>query len=233
MPSQPPGDGDGDAPVQDAACIVLVDRSKPAPRILLGRRLASQIFLPNKWVFPGGRVEPGDRALANLISQLSENQTADRARLPFALAALREMFEEAGIVLAEPAAPPTSLPEGWQTFAALGQMPAHDRLTPLARAITPPGHVRRFDTWFFLAERLAATVGSGEPDGELLDLGWFTLEQVRDLDLPHITRLIVDDVASVLNAQPSAATAEIPFYFQDNDVYRRTLIGLKEPICPP
>jgi hypothetical protein len=112
-------------------------------------------------------------------------------------------------------------------------MPAYSVLTPLARAITPPGLPRRFDTWFFVADRAHATPGHFEPDGELLDLGWYTLAEVCDLDLPTITRLIVDDVASWLEMGANAESRQIPFYFQANDGYKRTLIAPAEAPAPP
>jgi 8-oxo-dGTP pyrophosphatase MutT (NUDIX family) len=88
-----------ETPIRDAACLILVDRSEAEPRLLMGRRLATQVFLPNKWVFPGGRVEDDDRALAVQLAADVAAAANDTNRLAFALAAIRELFEEAGVVL--------------------------------------------------------------------------------------------------------------------------------------
>ncbi|MBR2536846.1 MAG: NUDIX hydrolase [Hyphomicrobium sp.] len=203
-------------PVRDAACLVLIDRSGPEPVLLMGRRLPTQIFLPNKWVFPGGRVDDADyvqaRAEAARLNGRFGTNAYDVAHMPFVMAAVRETFEEAGLAV-----------NASETHAA----PAG--LIPLARAITPPGLPRRFDTWFYIAEWHRSRAPTGTPDGELLDLGWFTLPEIRALDLPLITRLIVDDVAIAANASSETSPAQVPFYYQALDEYRRTLIS---PFAP-
>ena len=219
--------------IRDAACTVIIDRRENEPRVLMGRRRASQVFLPNKWVFPGGRVDDEDRTLAAELSAAVPGRDDNVSRLSFVLAAIRELFEEAGLLLDDPHATRRPLPGTWQHFARSGRMPAIRHLSPLARAITPPGLPRRFDTWFFVAERTNISKRTFEPDGELLDLGWFTLSEVRGLDLPHITRLIVDDVASWLELGANVETRQMPFYFQDIDGYKRTIIDASGPFLAP
>lgn len=211
-------------PIRDAACIVLCDQSEAETRLLLGKRRDTQVFLPNKWVFPGGRVDDEDRRLVAgiAVQNLSPSATA---RLPFIAAALRELNEEAGLTL---------------NFAGQGNdyNPAAinwacTMLIPVARAITPPGRPRRFDTWFFLADRTHANA-STEPDGELLELGWFTLTQTRQLDLPIITRHVVEDVAACLRRGTDAARrGPFPFYFQGAERYERQLISDDYATTPP
>lgn len=204
---------DEPTPVRDAACLVLIDRSGSEPLLLMGRRLPTQIFLPNKWVFPGGRVDDADHARAASLRDESDAKSYDIAHLPFVVAAVRETYEEAGLVIST---------DGDRTA-----------LTPLARAITPPGLPRRFDTWFYIAEWDRARQATGTPDGELLDLAWFTLAQIGALDLPLITRLIVDDVAILMSSPPEPAPARVPFYYQVLDEYRRTLISPAAPWPAP
>jgi 8-oxo-dGTP pyrophosphatase MutT (NUDIX family) len=244
-PSEKTSDGDGDTPIRDAACLVLIDRSLATPRMLLGRRLPTQAFLPNKWVFPGGRVDPDDRALAQImmtsrIAEPRENAGALTAQheaiTPFALTAVRETFEETGLLVGKaPEGLAAELPPAWQAMAAVSGAPSLTlaSLRPFARAITPPGFPRRFDTWFFCADWQAERAGSGIPDGELLDFGWFTLGEARALDLPIITRFIVDDVASLLAASPLSTDLQIPFYFQDKTEYRRTLMDSLDSLFAP
>jgi 8-oxo-dGTP pyrophosphatase MutT (NUDIX family) len=224
---------DSDTPIRDAACLILIDRSEPEPRLLMGRRQATQVFLPNKWVFPGGRVDDEDRALAARLSEASGAQANATTLVAFAIAALRETFEETGIVVASHMPPGDGLEAAWQVSSEGGKFPGSDGLKPLARAITPPGRPRRFDTWFFVKDWSRHRQAGGSPDGELLDLGWFTLAEVRALDLPIITRYIVDDVASVLATGGDTPSPLIPFYFQDVDGYRRTLIDASGPFLAP
>ncbi len=210
-------------PIRDAACVVVVDDDGSAPRLLLGRRHADQIFLPDKWVFPGGRVDPDDRAYA------AATDTAGSEGLrSFAYAAVRELYEETGLVIGDAGGRSVAGLEGWRAFAAAGFAPAIGHLEPLARAITPPGRPRRYDTWFFLARRRRIAAERAETDGELLDPGWFTVAECRRLDLPNITRLILDDVARHLENPEPRTSRGIPFYFQDSSGFQRTLI---EPGC--
>jgi 8-oxo-dGTP pyrophosphatase MutT (NUDIX family) len=239
MAASSPDGGIDPARIRDAACVVIVDDDGGTPRLLLGRRHADQIFLPSKWVFPGGRVDPGDHELAASWQQRAPQPAAAQVPLAFALAAIREVFEETGLLIGrEPnllgSAPPSQeWPVSWQGLVATGHEPAWDRLTPIARAITPPGRPRRYDTWFFLAHRAAVSAVHGTGDGELLDPGWFTLTEVRALDLPNITRLIVDDVATRLDRGFGHENAPIPFYFQDNAGFQRVLIDVQGVTARP
>ncbi len=108
--------------------------------------------MPGKFVFPGGRVEPGDRRMsaAGPLDPVVEEKLNARTRRPspgfaraLALAAIRETFEETGLALGVAAyGAPTSPPAGaWARFAAAGVFPALDGLDFVARAITPPGRL--------------------------------------------------------------------------------------------
>jgi hypothetical protein len=111
--------------------------------------------------------------------------------------------------------------------------PAH--LFPLARAITPPGRVRRYDTWFFVASASAVSADYATTDGELLDLGWFTLSEAGNLDLPNITRLVLNDVAAVIGNRPALRDTDepLPFYYSVDSAFRRDLISCKVTPSPP
>lgn len=219
-------DDDNAVPIRDAACIVLTDTSDGEPRLLLGKRRATQVFLPNMWVFPGGRVDDEDRVLASTLD-LPEGLPGRAARVPFVVAAVRELYEEAGLLLGTDDQHSELAAGANGTARALSadrMRQACSILKPLARAITPPGRPRRFDTWFFLTCR-TLTGETKAPDGELLDLGWFTLNEARGLDLPTITRFIVEDVASSLKRGPSASEGPFPFYYQGPSSYERRLIS--------
>jgi 8-oxo-dGTP pyrophosphatase MutT (NUDIX family) len=138
---------------RDAATLILLDHSGGAARVLLGRRHDGHKFMPGKFVFPGGRIEPCDRrmSIAGPLDAVVEEKLNARTRRPssgfaraLALAAIRETFEETGLALGvtDHGAPPEA-PEGaWARFAATGVFPALDSLDFIARAITPSKAVR-------------------------------------------------------------------------------------------
>lgn len=69
----------------------------------------------------------------------------------------------------------------------------------VARAITPPGRVRRFDARFFTADAaLLETLDRPAGSGELEEIAWFTADEARGLDLPSITRFVVEEVTQRL-----------------------------------
>jgi 8-oxo-dGTP pyrophosphatase MutT (NUDIX family) len=189
---------------KDAATLIIVRRDSSQAKILMGKRAASHKFMPNKYVFPGGKVDAGDSRIrppkdlhSSVLQRLMKGCSESRARA-LALTAIRETFEETGLVLGEPASPTINTRSAhWQAFLQHGVNPRLDTLNVIARAITPPYRNRRFDTRFFMVEaRLiqgdvhAAPVGSGE----LLALHWVTLEEAEKLELPIITRMILKEV---------------------------------------
>lgn len=189
---------------KDAATLILTRDRGDGAEVLMGRRAPGHVFMASKWVFPGGRVERSD-ATAAFASDLSPTDTARLAReVPvrraraLALAAVRETFEETGLLLAAPA-PPASVAGGWREFRAAGALPDLAALSYVARAITPPGRTRRFDARFFMAPAEALltpepTAGSGELD----EIAWLPLGEARALDLPAITRFVLGEVAERL-----------------------------------
>lgn len=225
---------------RDAATLILVDRDKALPRILLGKRRADMKFMPGKYVFPGGRVDKTDRnadsgdelaplETAKLLVDMKGGVNPIKARA-LALAAVRETYEEAGIILGAPISghkPPADA--SWQKFYGQGFVPRLSPLVFFARAITPPGRPRRFDTRFFCAEASAIVHRGSPPDDELSDLVWMSIEEARSLDLPPITRVILEDLGDRLQLGPlTASTAPVPYYFNKNGTFKRQLIVAPE-----
>ncbi|MGZ9100356.1 MAG: NUDIX hydrolase [Brevundimonas sp.] len=189
---------------KDAATLILTRLRKGEAEVLMGRRAPGHVFMAAKWVFPGGRVDRSD-FLAASASDLPQAETARltrevparRARA-LALAAVRETFEETGLLLAAPA-PAAPVAGPWREFRAAGALPDLAALAYVARAITPPGRTRRFDARFFMADARALlhpepTAGSGELD----EIAWLPLAGTRSLDLPAITRFVLGEVAERL-----------------------------------
>jgi len=227
-----------------AATLILVDRSKGAPRILMGRRHPDAVFLPDKFVFPGGRLEAADADLET-TGALAPREAAcllrglrglggDRMARAFAVAALRETFEETGYLVAAAGmsgSPPTPAPESkvvdlnapdWPELIRRGVRPDLGKLRYVARAITPPGRPRRYDTRFFLAEAEAVRAVAPRTDGELSEIGWFGLDKISAYDLPSITRLVLRDLETALTC---GQDSEIPFYFWRSGAFRRALLS--------
>ncbi|MDP1630380.1 MAG: NUDIX hydrolase [Caulobacter sp.] len=193
--------------IRHAATLIVVRRDAKKPRLLMGRRNRGHAFMPDKWVFPGGRVDRGDFTApsANDLTPEVEAKLALTARhasprLPHALAmaAVRETFEEAGLLLAK-SAPPRPGVGGWREFLEIGALPDLSALDFVARAITPPYRPRRFDARFFMAEAEALLSLERRPDcGELDEIEWVNLDEALALDLPNITRFVVQEVAERL-----------------------------------
>jgi len=195
---------------RDAAALVI---TRPGPHgisVLLGQRHRGHAFMPNKFVFPGGRVDPSDARAPHVgslrphvLAKLVHGCTPARARA-LALAAVRETFEEAGLLIGRrEEAPPHTRARAWAPFLAHGVVPALDLLEYVARAITPPGNQRRFDTRFFWVDAEFAHEASGAAlagSGELQGLRWVPLAETHALDLPEATQMAVAEVAKRLAA---------------------------------
>jgi 8-oxo-dGTP pyrophosphatase MutT (NUDIX family) len=222
---------------RDAATLIIVDTTAGEPRVLLGRRRLDLVFMPGRYVFPGGRVDASDRLVAvehdlapgnieNLMVAMKGSRSPIRARA-LALAAVRETFEEAGILIGAPSGasvPPKA--EAWQRFFSHGFQPALTPLTFFARADTPPGRPRRYDTRFFCVAAEAIVHRVAAADGELSDLEWHTIEQARALDLPNITRVVLEDLGERIAAGAlQKCDVPVPFYHRRNGNFHRDLIG--------
>ena len=200
-----PRTGDRQRP-KDAATLILTRTRSGQAEVLMGRRASGHVFMASKWVFPGGRVERTDASAASAselppvdAARLAREVTPRRARA-LALAAVRETFEETGLLLAKPA-PPASVAGPWREFRASAALPDLAALSYIARAITPPGRSRRFDARFFMADAAALlhpepTAGSGELD----EIAWIRLAEAETLDLPAITRFVIGEVRARLTA---------------------------------
>lgn len=211
---------------RDAATLLVLERSGGQPRLLMGKRHDTMKFMPGKFVFPGGRVEPQDYT-ATVGCEMPPAMTAkllrgvrrgDHRQRAFAIAhaALRETQEETGIVIgggANLTRGAASVPPDFSGFAFL------------ARAITPARMNRRFDTRFFAvsADRISATTPI--VDAEFAAVEWFTLEEARQQDLPDITRIVLDDLEERIEGgtldDPEAA---VPFYFMRGAYFHRKML---------
>jgi 8-oxo-dGTP pyrophosphatase MutT (NUDIX family) len=219
---------------RDAATLILIDRAGAVPQVLMGRRHPGHKFMPGKFVFPGGRIEADDRRMtvsgalhpraeACLMARV-QRPSLQRARA-LALAAIRETYEETGLMLGtrEHGAPEAPAAGPWAAFAEAGVFPDLEALHFVARAITPPRRPKRFDTRFFaadasgIAHRIEGVVG---PDAELVEIVWVPLPEARRLDLPTITGVILDELEARL-AAGMGPELPVPFYYEVRGRFRR------------
>ncbi len=190
-------------PIRDAASVILLRHGGKGPEVLMGQRGAGAVFMPSKYVFPGGAVDPGDAGVPLLrpLPADCSRRLDDPARPgivgALAAAAIRELAEETGLLMGGPGDWPDA-PADWTPFATRGLRPAADGLAYVFRAITPPGRPRRFDARFFLADAGRAEGDLSAASDELRHLHWIPLADARSLDLPFITEIVLAEVAEIV-----------------------------------
>jgi 8-oxo-dGTP pyrophosphatase MutT (NUDIX family) len=210
---------------RDAATLILIDRSGKVPKVLLGKRHGGHAFMPDKFVFPGGRVEPHDRhvpVVGRLDPHIEEKlmrhvsrPSRDKARA-LAVAAIREVFEETGLLVGRKVedAARAGADGPVDPFAAAGVRPDLSQLHLIARAITPPGRPRRFDARFFAADAqliVHRVDGVVHADAELVELTWLPIAQARELDMPPVTKRVLSELEGRV-AAGFGHHLPVPFY---------------------
>jgi len=206
--------------IRHAATVILIRRDQPEARILIGQRGKNAAFMPSKFVFPGGALDPEDAGI-ELAGDLSgacltrlQAQTDPALAEPLLAAAVREVWEETGLRLARSGMAPKNPPASWLGFFDGKFVPSATGFEFIFRAITPPGRPRRFDARFFLvdAENLV-----DDPDDfsaasdELSHLQWVNLSKMRDFDLPFITEVVLAEVQALLKSGGNVQS--VPFFY--------------------
>ncbi|MEL6919415.1 MAG: NUDIX hydrolase [Pseudomonadota bacterium] len=171
-----------------AASLILIKSGSNGCTYLMGRRAASLAFMPGYFVFPGGRLERQDRIIR--APQIHDEKRLGPLGVRLAACAVRELHEETGLSL-----------------------PNDIRLRYVARAITPPGHIRRYDTRFFAAN-VADTFGDADAitpqDDELDPIGWYARQDIPRGRLHRITALVLDTLVARLVKDPTLGDDETP-----------------------
>ena len=222
----------------DAATLILVDRTGAIPKVLVGKRHDKVVFMPGKFVFPGGRVDKSDNRIpvaAPISRELEANLlkgqpkiTPSRAR-SLAVAAIREACEETGLCLGRESNGAAPVLEGaWKPFTDAGLLPDPSGLFLIARAITPPGRVRRFDTRFFTAD--ASTIahrveGVIHAEAELVELVWVEIGSKPLADLHAMTKNVLNELEKRLATGPLSHDAEVPFFHFYGGKMQKDVLG--------
>jgi len=185
-----------EAVARPAATIVLLRDSAPGLEVFMVVRHHAIDFASGALVFPGGRVEESDTALAANTALVPDGDGIEAEAMAFRLAAIRETFEECGVLFARPRGTAgviggetlraveqthrAPLAEGKIDFDAVltayGLVPATDLLTHFAHWITPRNQPKRYDTHFFLADAPAEHLAVHD-GAEAVDSVWITPRQ--------------------------------------------------------
>ena len=209
--------------IRDAATIIVLRDTQTATAVLMGQRGATAAFMPGKFVFPGGAVDPNDAQVpTTAVRGLDDTRLALESSLPpvaLAAAAIRELWEETGQILGH-----TQLwndpPQGWRGFAQAGYVPHAAALQFFFRAVTPAGNPRRFDARFFLADADDLQTDLDDftkAEDELSHLQWVPLADARRFDLPFITQVVLAELGS--HIKRGGPPASVPFFRNDDEAH--------------
>jgi 8-oxo-dGTP pyrophosphatase MutT (NUDIX family) len=183
--------------------------------VLMGKRGSKARFKPGVYVFPGGIVERSDyrvspkKQLKKASVKLMAVGGSIKKANAIAMAAVRESFEEAGLLFGEKGKLGTSSHKTWSEFSKRGMTPDLSEMDYIGRAITPSTQPIRFHARFFSIayEKL---VGSLLGDGELEDLRWVKIDQSEGLEMMQVQKMIMDTLQ--LRLQGRAAPAQKLFF---------------------
>lgn len=183
-----------------AATVVLTIGDRQDPKILMGQRSSRHDFMPSVYVFPGGRVDridsyaPYAGDLSVRTERVLEAAVSPRKARAIALSCIRETYEETGLMIGEDAPDqvrnmkhPT-----YDAFRKAGQLADISNLEVFGRAITPPHRHKRFDAWFFHRHLGDVAPPEVSDSHELLNVGWFTFDEIEDLKLQRATTMMVE-----------------------------------------
>jgi 8-oxo-dGTP pyrophosphatase MutT (NUDIX family) len=197
---------------RDAASLILLRGEGERLEVLVGRRSARAKFMPGVYVFPGGGIEARDRLSWSV--EAGAESLAPRLRHG-ARAALRETWEEVGVLVGRRAAPPRVAPVPpaqapiERAYRVHGLTAALDLLRYVGRAITPSYSSRRFNTRFFLGDG-ADAFGEPRASEELVDAGWRRLDRGLLEGFRDVTRFML---ARALALRRGTASGEAPLFY--------------------
>jgi 8-oxo-dGTP pyrophosphatase MutT (NUDIX family) len=195
---------------RDAASLILLRGEGSDLELLAGRRPGHFRFMPGVWVFPGGAIDRDDRKPWRVEAGAD---TLPPRLVSSARAALRETWEEVGVLVgrpdpADPPAPAHRLTQIEAAYAERGVTAAFDVLTYVGRAITPTRVFRRFNTRFFLAAD-GAVFGEPVSSDELEDVGWHPIGRRPLAPFRDVTQFML---ARAIAMRAGAAPSDAPLF---------------------
>lgn len=183
-----------------AATLVIVREGAEGPEVLMGRRHRKAAFIPDAFVFPGGKVDTADKAARpaaplaeHLPRYMAVRGSAETARA-LAMTAVRETWEETGLLLGRPGDVGEHEHGTWRELRIERKAPDLSRLDYMGRAITSPFSPIRFHARFFMADaaHFEGTLGGS---GELSDLHFTPVRRaLADLPIVDVTEFMLQEV---------------------------------------
>ena len=194
---------------RDAASLILLRGEGKALEVLAGRRPLHVKFMPGVYVFPGGAIDPPDRIAWSVEAgtEALGSKLACSAR-----AALRETWEEAGVLIGRSGRLPPVLSARApveHAYLERGLVAAMDLLTYVGRAITPSHSFRRFNTRFFLCDG-GNVFGEPAASEELEDVGWHPVGHEAFASFRVVTRFML---ARAIALRGGSASGEAPLFY--------------------
>ena len=174
---------------KDSASLLVLRQGSAGLEVLMGRRGRKAVF-SNAYVFAGGKVDRVDRLAlpaSDLLPDLGQRLSSART---FAMAAVRETFEETGLMLGAPGDVGETGSESWDEMRALGLAPDLGKLAYVGHAITPASRAVRFNARFFCAweqDMTGELGGSGE-------LAYIPIEDALKLQMVDVTLFMLEEM---------------------------------------
>ena len=193
-----------------------------AGQVCFPRRPRRQIRQPHS-----GRRADSRPSSKPICSRAARRSSPSRARA-LAVAAIREACEETGLCLGRKVDKPDKLEGAWKPFADAGLLPDPSSLFLIARAITPPGRVRRFDTRFFTADASAIAhrvEGVIHADAELVELVWVEIGSKPLADAHAMTKNVLAELDRRLATGPLSHDAPVPFFHFYGGKMQKDVLG--------
>ncbi len=185
---------------RNAASLVIYEKRGSELFVLMGKRAKGHRFLPDVFVFPGGRVDTDDFHLP--VQSPLRQEVSDRLSNPgnmahaIATAAIRETFEETGLIVGD--------------LIKDQLVPDLSNLDYVVRAITPIQSPIRFDTRFLSLDAHHANGNLGG-SGELIDLQWFSINAALNMPLVDVTEFVLQEIEQRLTEKNSTSD-KIPLF---------------------
>lgn len=230
LPDEPVREKGTKAPrPRDAATLIIYRTRGKRVEVLMGQRHRAHKFLPQRYVFPGGGVDRTDSRIrfgtpisGEVEELLTRTATPSRARALLA-AAVRETFEETGLVIGAPDPQPgKKVPDSWRPFFDLGLAPSYEHIDYIARAVTPHWRPIRFNARFFIVDDRYVS-GDLAGSGELLDLTYVPLSETGDLELPLITTRVLELIEDHICNPPMPGALRKVINFRHNGKFHDML----------
>jgi len=182
-------------------------------KILMGQRSKRHDFMPSVYVFPGGRVDRADsyaKYAGNLsprTERILEAAYSPRRARAVALASIRETWEETGLMIGSDTELNRNVTnKSYDDFRRAGQLPDLTGVEVFGRAVTPPHRHKRFDAWFFVKHLGARPLPHISDSSELLNVGWFSFEEIKKLETQRATDMMLQVLERYLMADKPPET---------------------------